>query len=204
MEFKHVLYLIAAIVFAACSSEDIPQDQLKQYTAIDSPDVSQAKPYYVINTFDKSFAGRKRMEYVILAPEASTFDQFAHTAIKAAIDIEREIKSDVIYIRLEPTTNLQGTGVAYALAFYAPDGKGHSGYAGDQKWTWYVVAMQEPMSTQQIKIDELWWEYRDYFQKDGYTDEPALREFISNELNIPKDEVHLQCAIRNKYGIKER
>ena len=185
MKLKYLVFLITSILFGACSSQ--------------MPDVSQAKSYSVIDSSDESFPGRKRIEFVILAPEASTFEQFAHTAIKAAINKERETKYDVIYIRLEPTPNLQGTGDAYALAFYAPDGGGHS---GDQDWEWQVTARSQPYTTQQIQISELWWENRDRFQKDGCTDEPAIREFISNKLNIPVDEVHLPSIYRGPYRVK--
>lgn len=163
-----------------------------------SPSVvtDQAQPYTVVGEDDFSFPGRTRIQFNIVSPSSETFQQYAHTAMKAAIDMQKETYSQVVYVFLESSPILHGKGYAYAIARYARDGGGNS---GDQGWTWEVEAVKKPYSVQEIEIAELWWSNRDKFQKDGFTDEPKLKKFIANNMKIKVEEVSLPWPNRSAY-----
>lgn len=162
-----------------------------------TPELPEARSYQVISKGDSSFPGRKRVQFNIVSSEADTREEFAQTAMRAAIDAIEQENSDVAAVYLEASPGTVGQGTAYAIAFYAPDS---GGLSGEQEWKWDVEAQDKPFSTQQIRIAELWDNYRDDYQTpEGYTDEAPLREFIANELGIEAQEVRLPLANRTNY-----
>lgn len=181
-------FIVLAVIFAFWINSCIGGDEDKR--------PEHAKPYETISSEDFSFPGRKRYQFNIVAPSASNFIEYSHTAIAAAQDKQKSTNGKVIYIFLEPSKVNMGKGSAYAIARYAPDGGGNS---GDQDWKWKVEAVDKPFTDVELKTDQLWWSNRDQFQVDGLTDEPKLKAFIAEKLGITIDDVSLPFVNRKNY-----
>jgi len=149
----------------------------------------EAKPYAVISENDNSFSGRKRLIFGIFST-ADTANSMALTVVQAARDLQKSTSADLVEICLYPSEKLAAIGDNYtAKALYAPDGGGSSGTQG---WKWDVCAASQPYTQQEIKIGEEWWGNRKRFQlKNGGTDEPALKKFLSEKLGLPLNEIEL-------------
>jgi hypothetical protein len=166
----------------------------------DVPDLPSAQTYQVIGTSDISFSGRKRVQYNIVSPGAKAREQFAQTAMQAAIDAAQKENADVSAVYLEASAGMKGQGSAYAIAFYAPDS---GGLSGDQGWKWDVEAQEKAFSQKQVKIAELWDQYRADFQTpENFTDEPKLKEFIGKKLGVTAEQVRLPWSERTDYEIR--
>lgn len=162
-----------------------------------SPDMAQAVEYQTIET-KKHSNSRHRVERSIYAAEAKTKDQFAHTAMKAALDLQKETGAKVVIINLREDHRLD---VALSMVFYAPDG---GGFSGDQGWTWDVKATDKRHDEEELRMSTLWWRNRDRFQvSDGYggteTDEEALSKFIGETMGIAPDKVTLAYFDQSEY-----
>lgn len=162
------------------------------------PDVSHEKAYTVVREEQFDALGRTKREWCIIS-DAATPDQRAHTAIKAAIDLQLKTHSDYVIVWLEPTPELIRKGYSLACAQYAPDGKGKAGY---QDWAWKVQTSDTQLSVQDINIAKAWEKYRDKFQATGQTDESKLAAHISRELGIPISKIHLPFISLYSYPVK--
>lgn len=106
------------------------------------PPVAKAVAYEVVKFDDISFAGRKRMQVYVVAPEAASRDQLAHTAMQAAIDLYGEKLP-----QLASATVTDGREGKYlAVADYAPDQFGIDGKTPLANTTWQILAVDPPAS----------------------------------------------------------
>jgi len=156
----------------------------------------EAKSYQVIKRSDFSFPGRSRLNFILLAPEATSYTEFAHTAMKAALDKQRETGADVICAVIEPSVKAVGRGDNYAIASYAPDGKGNS---GDQDWKWSISVAERPFTQKEMLVLEAWEECCENFQVNGLTDELKLKKFLSQKLQLPIEEIRIPLLNRKEY-----
>jgi hypothetical protein len=163
-----------------------------------SPDFTKAMPYQVMTYGDFSFPGRTRLEWGITS-SARSFEERAQTAMKAAFDLQKKSKADVVSIWLEIGPAMAGAGHQLAIARYAPDG---GGFSGDQKWIWEVeAAVQEP-DPLEIEVGELWYQNSEAYRGlDGALDEPSLKAFIAEKLGVEKEKVSLPWITRNVYPV---
>ena len=155
----------------------------------------QATVYELISVNDTSFAARKRLSARIVAPTAVTHEQRAQTALKAAVDLQKERRVDAVGVFLEISSRLAGQGFVLAIASYAPDRRGWGGEPLRHE-TWEAQATGHVVPQNVIKIAELWFQHRDRFQMDdGFggtiTDEPALELHIAGLLGVDRAEVSL-------------
>lgn len=178
-----LLSTIFALLISACSSN--------------TPETPQAKKYKVV-TVDAYSSKRKRFNITITAPDAKTFDELAHTAMKAAIDMQSKKSAKVVYVYVASPGNLKWV-PKYAIAKYAPDNGGNSGKDG---WTWQVEAAKKLPTDKGLQIAKLWQKHRDSFQVDESTDGDRLKQFIAKELSIEIKQVGLPDVFREKYNIK--
>lgn len=152
------------------------------------PDMSLAKPYEVVSSNDFSFPGRKRVSRSIIAPSAKSYEERAHTAIKAAYDLQKESGAVVASIWVLSSPLLDGKGDLFALSNYAIDG---SGYSGNQGWTWEVSASRQQPSETDILILELWAALRQKVIDSGseFNEEmeKTVKNVIAKELNLPSN-----------------
>ncbi|MCL1123339.1 DUF4875 domain-containing protein [Shewanella surugensis] len=150
-----------------------------------------AKDYNVIDVYDYSFAGRKRIRVSITAKDAHDYNAFIGTSIQAAREMMLEYRAHQIDIHLEHSKVLAMKGYQMAMVTYTPDGKGNSGKSLDGKY-WEARAIKQDYPTLQLKASELWAKNKDKFKKtDGLIDEPRLDSFIADRLSIAKEDVRL-------------
>lgn len=56
---------------------------------------------------------------------------------------------------------------------------------------WKIEYSDEEISDPEFAIYDAWYSNRDNFQKNGFTDEPAIKAFIANKLGIQESEIDL-------------
>ncbi|PCH95369.1 MAG: hypothetical protein COB83_09005 [Gammaproteobacteria bacterium] len=161
----------------------------------------QPKPYEVVKINDISFAGRKRMEWIIVAPTAKTKLSRAATAKAAARELQRTQRANVAYIMLEQSKTTYGQGNAYAIVNYYPDACGNSGEdCNGVKWE--IEASDYVPTEIEINTLELWTASRDNFSgDDGVLDleeEKLLVAAIAERLKIDVPQVKLPYIKREK------
>lgn len=66
----------------------------------ESVPTAAAVKYEVVESKDTSFSGRTRLRAFIVAPEAKTREQRAQTALKAAVDAQKESGVDHAFVQL--------------------------------------------------------------------------------------------------------
>ena len=87
-------------------------------------------------------------------------------------------------------------GTRLAQCSYSPD-KG--GWSGSQGWLWeQIMAAPRGLTDQERRIKKLWGELRGKYQKDGGTDEDALKSAIAKKMNIKPDQVTLLWFMLDK------
>lgn len=135
-KFKRPIWQIAGFfIFAWIAIGFIYQ--MMTASAIPANLKSEVKPYSVFHRGDFGFNGRNRLEWWITAPEATTYEQRAVTAMQAAIDLQKESKAQVASIWLEVDPESVAKNKQLAVVLYSPDG---GGLSGDDKWSWKVEA----------------------------------------------------------------
>lgn len=167
-------------------------------TSSDIPAADHAQPYTIVDRSDFSFISRDRYSISIVSTQATNRLQFAHTAMKAAVDTQKETGADVVSVWLEPSIECQGSGLQYAIVNYAPDGKGLD---GESSWKWEVEAAEKQLPPGELAISKLWWENRGDFQVDGLTDEHRLKAWIAQKLGIQESAVSLPFVSRKSVDI---
>ena len=163
------------------------------------PQLNEAKDYKVMRRVDASI-GRTRYVLNISSPDAKTFEERAHTALKAAIEIQKQTGANVVAARLfiyglNEVTPLEVMPVAVARAEYSGDGKDWSGSGKLRNGNWEVMASSLQITEPQLAIAKIWEDNDQNFQIDDgqggmQTDEKRLRKLIGKKLKMSESEVH--------------
>lgn len=190
--FAITCFVINVAFFNDVISENKAQSELNK---------DSAKPYKLVAENDMSFAGRKRIEWVIVAPDATTKESRAATVKAAAIELQQSQNTDVSYIFLEYSQSTAGQGNAFAIANYYPDGCGNSGSQCNGV-NWEVEASEYVPTELELKVWELWTISRDNFAGDdgvlGLDEEQQLITAIAERLQVSKEQVSLPYITRQK------
>lgn len=176
-------------------------------------ELSQAKPYRILG--EGNIANEREDRTVglwfIVAEDATGFDEYAQTAIRAVRDLYRLYGRDHTSVLLIPNDKLRYA-VSYAQANYAADGKGALGMTGSApavEMYWKVRATDGPLTGQELAIAELWFEkIPDFPSKDPLSslsyDKEALRQYVADTLNISDSEVSYPQISYSEYEYDER
>ncbi|EGG0282947.1 DUF4875 domain-containing protein [Salmonella enterica] len=156
-----------------------------------------AHEYQVIGKDDTSFAGRKRLRWVITAPTALTQADRAETAKAAAKALQDQTDADLAQVWLEVAPFAAGQGSQLAMATYTPDGCGASGKDCDGK-KWDVEASDVQLTQEQLAVWKAWRENRDQFMEDGMVNEERLKSFLANKFGTTPDKITLPWVSREK------
>ena len=170
----------------------------KQATGFESQfRTDQVLPYKSVMLKDVSFPGRKRYtEVIVLNKKDATYEEKAQTVFKAASNLVKAKDADVVNVMIEMSEKTQGAGYLLAQCEYAPDG---GGYSGDQHWKCKIRASKENPTAQELMILDEWYANRHKFQKDGLTDEPKLKQYLAQNLNLPVDKISLPWIMPEEY-----
>ena len=179
-----------------------------------SNDISNAKPYEIVmsqeNTI-KEVGNRTMGHWVIIAHEAATPQEFAQIAIKAVRDLYQIYQKDFTGVLLVPSAKSKFSGVRYADASYAADGKGPLGMTGSApaiEGYWKVWIADRLLTETELAITEEWIEKQQDFPSTDWAsslsyDEVQLREYIAETLDIPYSEVHLPQLKMTEYEVDD-
>ena len=167
----------------------------------DKEKLTHAKPYQVVNEYEITLNNDSRVANLwFITSDASDFDEFAQTAILAAMDLHKQYNSyDLIHVLLVPDKDLVATGSYYASAFYAVDKKGlkHVSGADQQTMTnfkWLVRATENSLTQKELEITKLWYKHMADFPSEDMLSSLSYNEeklviFVADSLNLNIEEV---------------
>lgn len=176
-------------------------------------ELSHARPYLVLGEGNIVNEKEDRMVglWFIVSEGATTYEEYAQTAIQAVRDLYHLYERDYTSVLLIPNDKLEYA-LSYAHASYAADGKGALGMTGSapaKEMYWKVRATGHPLTGQELAIAELWFEKMpDFPSKNPLSslsyDEEALRQYVADSLNISNAEVNLPQISYKEYEYDER
>ncbi len=148
---KYINIFILSLLFLTLSACEKDKEKL-----------TQAKPYRVVGEHEITLNNDSRKANMwFITSDAENFDEFAQTAILAAMDLHKQNKNyDLIHVILVPDKDLVATGSYYASAFYAVDKKGLQHVSGaDQqtmtKFKWLVRATENSLTQKELEISKI-------------------------------------------------
>lgn len=154
-------------------------------------------PYMLVASENTSSGSRKRWRYRIVPADANQSElsrqNMAATVIAAAKHYTETGGAALVQVILESQADRRPhAATQLARAEYSPDGKGAGGETGK---VWSVVAGNRGLTTQEREMASMWAEMRGHYQKDGFTDEDALRAAIAKRMEISVREVTLAAVL---------
>lgn len=157
-------------------------------------------PYMLVASENTSSGSRKRWRYRIVPADADQSElsrqNMAATVIAAAKHYAETGGAALVQVILESQADRRPhAATQLARAEYSPDGKGAGGETGK---VWSVVAGNRGLTTQEREMASLWGEMRGHYQKDGLTDEDALRAAIAKRMEISPGEVKLPRILQEE------
>jgi len=160
--------------------------------------LDHAKPYLIIGEANLANEDPSRSVglWLITSKDASSFEEYAQTAIQAALDLYDFYRRDFTSVRLIPRDGIE---IAYAQANFAADGRGPAGMTGSAPAVasyWKIWAADRELNERELAIAELWSaKQQDFPQQNPLSslsyDVEALRQYIADTLNIPYEEVQM-------------
>jgi hypothetical protein len=155
-------------------------------------------PYIIVNheVYERAATRRNRL-IVTIAPAAdqskATQAKLVATVVGAVLYLEKESNCPVISVTMicQQAANAFGE-LRLAQALYIPDEKGVGGTKNSQQYgqVWSVSAAKRGFTDNELKFLRLWAEMRDQYQKNGMTDEDALRSAIGKRMGIAPDSIN--------------
>jgi len=160
--------------------------------------LDHARPYLVVAEGHLSNEDPSRSVglWLITSKDASSFEEYAQTAVQAALDLYDFYRRDFTSVRLIPRDGIE---IAYAQANFAADGRGPAGMTGSAPAVasyWKIWAADRELNERELAIAELWSaKQQDFPQQNPLSslsyDVEALRQYIADTLNIPYEEVQM-------------
>jgi len=196
------LVTLILLTSGACAGMPTSQDTFR---------LDHAKPYLVMSERHLSNEDPSRSVglWLITSKGASGFEEYAQTAIQAALDLYDFYRRDFTSVMLIPR---KGVEIAYAQANYSADGRGPAGMTGSAPatpsyWkTWVCIDCQ--LTEQELAIAELWAsKIEDFPQKNPLSsmsyDAEALRQYIADTLDILYSETQIPQLETREYKLDE-
>lgn len=178
----------------AAQKADASQQPMVDEAIVEQPATTNYTllPYSLQTVTDTSTATRKRAQISIALHATDTpvtKENLASSCMAAAKYLAPQTGNQAISVLIfdQPGTNWGHTRLAECG--YSPD---NGGWSGSDNWTWKEVkAAARTTTAQEKKISSLWNSMRNDFQKNGDTDEAALKKAIAQKIGIKSDEVSL-------------
>ena len=172
--------------------------------------LDQAKPYLIVSEGNLTNEDPSRSVglWLITSKDASSFEEYAQTAVQAVLDLYSLYKRDFTSVILIPR---DGVEIAYAHANFAADGKGAAGMTGSApavEHYWKIWTSDRELNEQELTVAELWSaKQQDFPQKNPLSsssyDAEALRQYIADTLNIPYAEVQMPELKMREYVLDQ-
>jgi hypothetical protein len=202
------ILILTLLLGVGCKTQEIPET-----TSVSLAELNHAKPYSVLG--EGNIANEKEDRTVglwfIVAEDATSYEEWAQTAIQAVRDLYLLYGRDYTSVLLIPNDKLEYA-INYAVASYAADGKGALGMTGSapaKEMYWRVYATNHPCTDQELAIAALWFEkMQDFPSTNPFSslsyDEKALKQYIADTLGITYDEAVLPIIDYQDYEYDER
>lgn len=157
-------------------------------------------PYMLVASENTSSGSRKRWRYRIVPADANQSElsrqNMTATVVAAAKHYTETGGAALVQVILESQADRRPhAATQLARAEYSPDGKGAGGDTGK---VWRVTAGKRGTTTQEREMASMWAEMRGHYQKDGLTDEDALRAAIAKRMEISPGEVKLPRILQEE------
>lgn len=187
--FAFLTLIIFSIACASSNSTSLPDiSKAQKFSLISSkPEIDQIGERFIwlngkIPPTERREYGGNRAEVRIAVDDITktNLDQRAHTAMNAAIELQKQLGLDVIVVWLEADAELSGKGFGVARVQYSPNGKGMSGR--DSNKVWEIEVSGDEIPKQQIECARRWYQHnKDFQNKNGLTDEKKLKAFLEKQ-----------------------
>jgi hypothetical protein len=157
-----------------------------------------AQPYQVVaEDRPHIIVGERTRAQWYITTLASTFEQFAHTGLRAAHDLHQRYGVDLAYVVIVPSRTLVGHAADYGWAGYAADGRGGFGMPGvnpNDPYTHRARVTYRRLTPRELEIAEMWKNCAPDFPStsplsSSLVDGDALRRHIATELGIDPENV---------------
>lgn len=180
---RYLSMLCLSVIFLAVLGRETYGEQASP----PAPDTSMGHPYIVVAQEDFSAGyGRIRKELCI-ASEAESFTARAHTAIRAALDLQQKTGADYVQVAITPIADIGCNDYFTAIAEYSPDGRGVTGETKHQYWQ--VKATDIVLDIEERLVLKAWQEAKPDFETDGDVDIERMKHYLAGQLNLSPDEV---------------
>lgn len=175
--------------------------------------LAHAKPYVVVGEGNlvNEEPTRSAALWFVTANDADGYEEYAQTALLAAIDLYLMYGNNFTSVLLIPNEEVEYA-ASYANASYAADGRGAWGMTGSapaKPMYWHARAMDDvPYNVQELAVIALRQEKMfDFPNKDPLSslsyDEPALRHYVAETLQIPYSETEVRQLNTRDYKVPE-
>lgn len=185
----------------------------KEVQPQDSSRLEHARSYRIVSEGNIANQDPNRSVglWFITSEGASGFEEYTQTAIQAVLDLYRLYGRDSTSVLLIPSDKLAYSGLSYANASFAADGRGAAGMTGSapaKEGYWFVRAADRELNEQELAIAELWIAIQwDFPQQNPISsslfDTEAIRQHIADTLDIPYDEVQMPNLEIREYTLDQ-
>jgi hypothetical protein len=160
------------------------------------PDLSRAQAYRLVDSGERVIGkdARTARIHALIVAEADSVDEFAQTAMRAALDLHRQFGEDHTEVCLVPSV-MCGRSVQCATALYAADSLGSQGLKPwgypNLRYAWLVTTAERGLTSQELSVAETWQILFPRYHEKGKMagcDPGPLRAAIADSLGIPLEE----------------
>ena len=188
-----LLIMLLGMSAISCGGTIKGTERFQEYS-----NLSQARPYLVVagGNLVNEDPDRSVGLWYITSQEAAGFEEYAQTAIQAALDLYNLYQRDFTSVILIPQDDVR---IVYAQVNFAADGKGAAGMTGSVpalKHFWKIWAAERRLNERELAGVELWPGQKTDFppakplSRLRYK-EAGLRQYIADKLQIPYDGVEM-------------
>jgi hypothetical protein len=186
-----LIYMFAA---DEAPPKPIPQAPARPIPGSEVP-TAHAVPCELVELRDISVPGRARSRAFIAVPPTDgkptplTADQRAQTALKAAVEIQRNRGADYVLVQLMFDRKAMSAGWA-AEAEFAPDGFDQSGKTKLRNGVWEASVSATTPTADEVAIIRSWDEHAEYFRNsEGLLDERKLKAKIAAKTGFSQETI---------------
>ncbi len=180
---RYLSMLCLSVIFLAFSGREAFGEQASSPL----PDTAEAHPYIVVGQEDFSAGYGRIRKGLCIASDAESFTARAHTAIRAALDLQQSTGADYVQVAITPIADIGCNDYFTAIAEYSPDG---GGVAGETKnHYWQVKATDIVLDIEERLVLKAWQEAKPDFETDGEVDIERMKHYLAGQLNLSPDEV---------------
>ncbi len=180
---RYLFMLCLSVIFLA----GLGRETFGEQPSPPLPDTAEAHPYIVVAQEDFSAGYGRTRKDLCIASEAESFTARAHTAIRAAVDLQQKTGADYVQVAITPIADIGCDDYFTAIAEYSPDGGGVTGETKHQYWQ--IKATDIVLDIEERLVLKAWQEAKPDFEAGGEVDIERMKRHLARQLNLSPDEV---------------